>query len=306
MQLRRPGLRRRPASALALLAAGAALAAVSGCPLHVENEGQPNAAPNTFFERDPPFRVGGGDCGGGLPAGEQEHARWITFTSEVSFGWRGSDLDDDVVAFQYQLVETDSLYYLAGGLQGSVLRSLDPRSESGEAQWTERITDTFQTFRDLTDGWFEFRVRAIDAAGEPDGTPAISRFEVFFDNVPPVPTITNFVTQCGRMGSSTRAVFFITASDQSRKGATPRSQLQYSVQLRATQSVAQCPIDFPVFTEWVCFPSDDPNDLVVIGTEPPSDYGSLTNNPPCVLTFTLRVRDPAGQVATDSRCQLVF
>jgi hypothetical protein len=299
-------LKRRSAPAFAWLAAGALLAFLPGCPVRVEDDPTPNTAPNTFFERDPPFRVGGGDCGGGLPAGEQFHARWITFTSEVSFSWRGSDLDNDVVAYQYQLVETDSLYYLTGGLQGTVLRSLDPRSESGEAQWTQRITDTFQTFRDLGDGWFEFRVRAIDAAGDPDGTPAVSRFEVFFDNVPPVPILVNRVTECRRMGSQTQASFLISASDQSRKGATPRSQLQYSVSLRATSGTAFCPVDFPTFTEWRCFPSDDPNDLVVIGMEPPFDYGSLQNSAGCVLTFTVRVRDPSGQVATDDQCRLVF
>jgi hypothetical protein len=108
------------------------------------------------------------------------------------------------------------------------------------------------------------------------------------------------------MVSSTQATFLITASDLSRKGVTPRSQLQYSVQLRATQGVAACNVDFASFTEWVCFPSDDPNDLVVLGTQPPYDYTALLNDPTCVLTFTLRVRDPSGQVTTDNRCQLVW
>ncbi|HMB69742.1 MAG TPA: hypothetical protein VKU85_10540 [bacterium] len=295
---------RRPAPILASATACALLAFLSGCPVHVENTPVPNVAPNTFFERDPPFRVGGGDCGGGVPAGEQQHSRWVTFTSEVSFGWRGSDLDNDVVAYQYQLVEVDSLYYLTGGLQGNVIRSLDPRSESGEERWTERITDTFQTFRDLSDGWFEFRVRAIDATGEWDSTPALSRFEVFFDNVPPLPIIAN-PGQCGRLGPLTQARFQLTASDVSRKGPTPRSQLQYSVQLRASQNVNSCDSHLSdSFTEWLCFPSDDPNDVIILGAEPPTDYNDLTGTAGCVWTFTVRVRDPAGQI-TSLSCDLV-
>jgi hypothetical protein len=288
------------------MVAGGLLTALSGCPLHVEQDSVPNTPPNTFFEREPPFRVGGGDCGGGLPAGEQQHSRWITFTNEVSFSWRGSDLDNDVVAYQYQLVETDSLYYLTGGLQGTVIRSLDPRSESGELRWTERLTDTFQTFRDLNDGWFEFRVRAIDAAGAPDESFAVSRFEVFFDDVPPVPIIDNFVQACGRLGTLTQVRFNITATDVSRKGTTPRSQLQYSVQLRASSSVDLCDGSHvsDSFTEWECFPSDDPNDLVVIGGEPPTEYNDLRARDGCVWTFTLRVRDPSGQVTSDTRCQV--
>lgn len=298
-------MRRSLASGTALLAAGAVVAALSGCPLRLEDQPQANTPPNTFFDRDPPFRSGGGDCGGGLPAGEQKHSQWITFTGEVSLSWAGTDLDNDVVAFQYQLVETDSLYYLTGGLQGSVLRSLDPRSESGEERWTERLTDTFQTFRDLNDGWFEFRVRSIDAAGAMDPSPAVSRFEVFFDNIPPVAIIAN-PSQCGRLGSMTQARFQLTASDVSRKGVTPRSQLQYSVQLRASKAVGSCNNRHisDSFTEWECFPSDDPNDVVIVGAAAPTDYNDLDGTSPCEWTFTYRVRDPAGQITTNNTCVL--
>jgi hypothetical protein len=260
------------------LLVGLAIAA-GGCPLRFEEDPQPNQAPNTFYERQPPD---------------------TSFVNEVTYAWLGTDLDSDVVAFQYQLVETDSLYYYSNGLQGSVIRSLIPRSESSEVMWTDRTTDDFQTFRDLEDGWYEFRTRSIDSRGAVDDTPATHRFFVFFDDIPPVAEIRD---PCGRIGGARRYVFPITASDDSRRSTTPRSKLEYSVQLRS-QSPTACPAHAgDPFTDWRFFPSDDVDDLILIGDSPPTLYQDL-DTAPCTWTFTLRVRDPAGLI-TVTTCDIV-
>lgn len=249
--------------------------ALSGCPLSIEKEQRDNAAPNTFFDSTPPD---------------------TTFQNEVSFRWLGTDLDSDVVAFQYQLVEVDSLYYFTNGANGTVIRSLDPRSESGEQQWTERVTDNFQTFRDLDDGWYEMRARSIDSGGQPDESPATKAFFVFFDDIPPVPEIRS---TCGRIGALTSYVFEFTASDASRRATTPRSAIEYAVQLRSN-SCSMCPEHCAdSFTDWRRFPDNDVENLLTAGNSPPTVYSDLFSRP-CVFTFTLRVRDPARLLSVTS------
>lgn len=256
----------------ALIGLGFVLA-VSGCPLRFEEESRENSPPNTYFDRSPPD---------------------TTFQNEVQFRWVGTDLDSDVVAYQYQLVQVDSLYYYTAGVQGSVLRSIDPRSESPDERWSPRVTDDFLTVRDLDDGWYEFRARAIDNRGLEDNTPARDRFYVFFDDVPPIPEIQND-PRCGRIGSRTDYVFLVNATDASRNAITPRSRLEYSVQLRSS-SASQCPEHAAdSFTDWVAFP-DDSDVPVAIGSDPPTVYQDLFSRN-CTWTFTLRVRDPAGSIA---------
>lgn len=249
---------------------------VSGCPFRFEEENRPNAAPNTYFDRSPPD---------------------TTFQNEVSFRWVGTDLDSDVVAYQFQLVQVDSLYYYTGGVQGTVLRSIDPRSESPDTLWSERVTDDFRTVRDLDDGWYEFRARAIDDRREADPTPATTLFYVFFDDVPPVPEIQND-PRCGRIGSRTDYVFLVNATDASRNAITPRSRLEYSVQLRVSSGTSCLEHRADPFTDWVRFP-DDTATPVLIGNDPPTVYQDLFSRG-CTWTFTLRVRDPAGSIATTS------
>lgn len=288
-------LRRTRRIALSAALAAGMLLALPGCPLKFEDEPGTNAPPNTFFDRQPPFLTGGGGCGGGGGGfGPQEHTKWISFLNEVSFSWLGTDLDSDVVAFQFQLVETDSLYYATEGLRGSVLRSLDPRSESPEEQWSERVTDDFQAYQQLPDGWYEFRVRALDASAQPDDSPARSRFEVFFDDIPPAPEIRN---TCGRIGSGTSKLFFVTASDLSRSGIVPRSLLEWRARLRS-DSPTMCPEHAAdQFTPWTCFPDDNVDNLIKLGDQPPTQYQDLFSRP-CSWTFVLQVRDPSGKIGS--------
>lgn len=262
--------------------AGVTLVA-SGCLFRYEKESPPNVVPNTYYDIAPPD---------------------TTFVNEVSFLWVGTDLDSDVVAFQYQLVETDAQYYFTQGTSGTVLRSIVPRSESGAENWIDRTTDDFETFRDLHDGWYEFRTRAIDARGSFDDTPARKRFFVFFDDIAPAPEIRTIGSRapCGRLGNLTGWTFSITASDASRSSTTPRSALQYSVQLRAESAVSCSEHLADPFTAWKAFPSDDVEDVVIIGDQPPTVYQDLFSRN-CTWNFTVRVRDPAGLVATLS-CQI--
>jgi hypothetical protein len=252
--------------------------AVSGCLFRYEKESTPNIVPNTYFDIAPPD---------------------TTFVNEVSFLWVGTDLDSDVVAFQYQLVETDALYFFSRGAQGAVLRSIVPRSESGAENWVDRTTDDFETFRDLPDGWYEFRTRAIDARGAVDDTPARKQFFVFFDDIAPLPEIRpigNNLGCGGKIAPLTGWTFAITASDASRSSTTPRSLLEYSVQLRA-ESANTCSEHLAdAFTAWRFFPNDDLDDVVIIGDQPPTVYQDLFSAN-CVWNFTLRVRDPAGLVS---------
>jgi hypothetical protein len=252
--------------------------AVSGCLFRFEKESPPNVLPNTYFDIAPPD---------------------TTFVNEVSFLWVGTDLDSDVVAYQFQLVETDAVYFFSRGTQGSVIRSIVPRSESGAEQWVDRTTDDFETFLGLDDGWYEFRARSIDARGAVDDSPARKQFYVFFDDIPPLPEVRPIGTNIGcggRIAPLTGWTFAITASDASRSSTTPRSLLEYSVQLRA-ESANTCSEHLAdSFTEWRRFPTDDIDDLVIIGDQPPTVYQDLFSAN-CTWNFTLRVRDPAGLIA---------
>jgi hypothetical protein len=102
------------------------------------------------------------------------------------------------------------------------------------------------------------------------------------------------VNDCGggRLGGSQTHTFLINATDRSRNGVTPRSLLEYRVQLRAdNQSICQTHIGDP-FTEWRRFP-DDSDTPIVIGDAPPTQYNDLFPTG-CTWTFTLEVRDLAG------------
>ena len=117
---------------------------LSGCPLKWEEEQTDNTPPFTFFARTPPD---------------------TSFTNTVSYEWTGTDADSDVVAYRFQLVETDSLYFATAGDSGAVLRSIVPRAETSEVLWTERQTDNFESFPNLADGWYECRAVSIDDEG---------------------------------------------------------------------------------------------------------------------------------------------
>lgn len=279
---------RRAVTVSALLGLAALLA---GCPFEFRKEGAGNSAPTTFFDVAP------GDT---------------TFSNEAFFTWLGTDLDSDVVAYQYQLVETDSLFYYTAGQQGHVLRSLDPRREFTGSEtledtylWSDRSLDNSQSFAELNDGWYEMRARAIDDAGQASTAPARYRFYVFFDDVPPTPVIIDprpgsSNPACGRLPSGVSSwSFFLDAADESRNALTPRSQLEFSYQLRARSTVTCNTHLTDSFTEWMRFPSDGLP--VEVGQVPPTIYTDLFD-PFCGWDFTFRVRDPAGNVATVSCC----
>jgi hypothetical protein len=161
-----------------------------------------------------------------------------TFGNELRYSWTGTDPDGDVVAFQFQLVETNELYFSSAGATGTVLLSLSPFLEPGEldeddrkfVRWGERQTENFATFSSLEDGFYEFRVRAIDDQGAVDESPATGRCFVFFDDVAPVPII---LSGCGRLEGVTFTTLCLDASDSSRSSSTPRERLQYSARLLA-------------------------------------------------------------------------
>lgn len=270
------------------LALGGLALLLGGCPLEFRKPPEANSAPFTFFDTSPSD---------------------TTFQNEAFFVWLATDLDSDVVAYQYQLVETDSQYYFSAGQSGSILRSLDPPLESTDQaalneRWTERTLDNFQSFGDLEDGWYEMRARGIDDAGTPSNPPARRRFYVFFDDVPPTPIIIDprpGTTQpaCGRIPAVTSWTFAIDAFDESRNATTPRERLQYSVQLRG-RSQAFCTTHLTDgFTDWTFFPPGTA--FLVIGTSPPTQYTDL-NDQECGWEFTLRVRDPAGNTASVVCC----
>jgi len=258
-------------------------ALLAGCPFEFEKETSENSPPFTFFDVAPAD---------------------TTFQNQVSFRWLGTDLDSDVVAYQYQLVRTDEAYYFFGADSGHVLLSIDPRSDSPDVQWTERITDNFQSFVGLEDGWYEMRARSIDNRGA-FSPAATSRFYVFFDDIPPAPRLVGDPNSnrpaCGRLPNGiTSWTFFFTASDSSRSGGTPRSSLEYAYQLRAVSaSTCNTHLSDP-FTEWQFFP-DDTDEPIQVGNEPPTLYTDLLD-PQCGWNFTVRVRDPAGQVASATCC----
>ncbi|MGH2569695.1 MAG: hypothetical protein ACRDGR_00625 [bacterium] len=268
-----------------LLLAG--LPPLVGCPLHFQNEATPNDPPTTFFLRlsSQPDTV---------------------FVNQREFSWVGTDVDNDIVAYQFQLVEVDSLYYFSGGQVGEshVVRYVFPRPLPNaicpDDCWSPRDRDTFTRFSDLSDGWYEMRVRAIDRGGAIDDTPALKLFYVFFDDIAPVAAIQNN-PRCGRLNGAQSYTFLINGSDVSRNAVTPRSKLEYRVQLRA-QSTETCQTHLAdPFTAWKRFP-DDSNVPVVIGDAPPTQYTDLFP-PGCRWTFAVEVRDPAGNRGTDT-CEI--
>jgi hypothetical protein len=265
-----------------LLLAG--LPPLVGCPVHWQDEETPNDPPTTFFLR---------------LAAEPD----TIFVNQREFTWVGTDLDNDIVAYQFQLVEVDSEYYFSGGQVGEshVLRYVAPRPLPGASCpddcWSPRDTDTFTRFTDLPDGWYEMRVRSIDRGGALDDTPARKLFYVFFDDIAPDAVIQND-PRCPRLGGVQSYLFLINGSDESRNAVTPRSRLEYRVQLRA-QSLNDCQTHLAdPFTAWRRFP-DDSDTPVVIGDQPPTQYTDLFPIG-CSWTFTVEVRDPAGNRGTDN------
>lgn len=274
--------------AVTVAALGGLAAALAGCPLEFRKEGGDNAKPRTFFDVAPDD---------------------TTFSNEAFFTWLGTDLDSDVVAYQYQLVETDSVYYYAAGQQGRVLRSIDPRreftgSEEDTFVWSDRTLDNSQAFSELNDGWYEMRARSIDDGGQL-GDAAILRFYVFFDDVPPSPIIItprpgSSNAACGRLPEGvTSWTFFVDATDESRNATTPRTQLEYSYQLRARSSITCTTHLTDGFTEWRRFPTGGLP--IEVGNSPPTVYSDLFDQF-CGWEFTFRVRDPAGNVASIPCC----
>jgi hypothetical protein len=250
----------------------ALLPALSGCPLSFEKEEVENAAPTTYFLQNPGP---------------------ITFSNEVFFSWDGSDTDSDIVAYQFQMVMTDSIYFETGGAAGTVIESIDPRNLTGGEQWSDRTTRASRTFPQLDDGFYELRVRAIDSEGLVDDNPAEHRFEVFFDDILPQAVIIS-PTQ-GRLNGVQSVLFTFDASDESRNSITPRDELQYSYQLRAL-SLTDCTqhLSDP-FTPWTFFPSDGLP--ITVGNAAPTIYTDMFPND-CEWEFTIRARDLAGNIGS--------
>jgi hypothetical protein len=273
-------LQRFGSKAGALLAALGLALVTSGCPLSFEKDPRVDVAPTTFFDSSPAD---------------------TSFTNEVSFRWIGTDEDSDVVAYQFQLFQVDSLSFETKGAEGERIRSIRPRFESPAERWSERQTDQFFTQRDLEDGWYEFRVRAIDAEGVADPEPAVKYFYVFFDDIAPTPFLEN-QPLCGRLQNSQSYVFLINATDASRSNpVTARSTLEYSVQLRSLSQPPVCTQHTQdPFTDYVRFP-DDGSAPIPIGNNPPTVYQDLFP-PGCDWRFTLRVRDPAGNTGVYEEC----
>jgi hypothetical protein len=256
---------RRSSAYLSLAALVAAIAVFSGCPFEFESEPRPNAAPTTFFLLNPAD---------------------TTFSNQMSFSWNGTDEDSDVVAYQYQLV-----YISQTNPDSPPEYSLDPPNTTGAEQWSARTTDDFRSFVDLDDGFYEMRVRAIDQQGTVDPDPARHKFYVFFDDIQPEVEITFPTTP--RLNGQTSIVFTFNASDLSRNSETPRTNLEYSYQLRAN-SLTLCGSHLnDVFTDWVHFPSGD--QAITVGNAPPTVYSDLFSIG-CTWTFTVRVRDPANNI----------
>ncbi|HET9887777.1 MAG TPA: hypothetical protein VFR10_09700, partial [bacterium] len=245
------------------------IAVLSGCPLSFESEPRPNAAPTTFFLGEPSD---------------------TTFSNQMQFSWNGTDEDSDVVAYQFQLV------YLGEDAPGPPVESIDPPNSTGEEEWSDRTIDDFHSFVELDDGFYEFRVRAVDQQGVPDPNPARHTFFVFFDDIAPQPDIISPPGEATRI-TATRINFLFTASDQSRNKTTLRSKLEYSYQLRATSLTACSSHTNDVFTDWKKFPSDSTVN-VLVGDQAPTIYSDLFSNN-CSWTFTLRVRDPANNIGTE-------
>jgi len=256
---------RRSTAYLSLAVLVAAVAVFSGCPFEFASEPRENAAPTTFFLANPTD---------------------TTFSNQMSFSWNGTDEDSDVVAYQFQLV------FFEFNPDEPPIASIDPPNFTGAEQWSGRTTDDFRSFVDLHDGFYEMRVRAIDQQGTVDPDPARHKFFVFFDDISPEPDILIPETESSRI-TTTTITFTFTARDFSRNGITDRKDLEYSYQLRAeSQELCGSHIS-DAFTEWEKFPSS--GDPVTVGNEAPTVYNDLFPNG-CSWMFTLRVRDPAGNI----------
>ncbi len=266
--------RRRPVTFVLFALGVLALASIVGCPFEFENEPRSNTPPTTFFLGDPPD---------------------TTFRNEIFFNWSASDLDTDVVAYQFQLVQTDQEYYFTGGAGGTLLAAIDPRQGEPGELWSGRELDAFRSFSDLDDGYYELRVRAIDAKGIEDPSPARHRFYVFYDDVIPVPIFVVPTDPSTRLTQTSEIRFELTASDESRNASTPLQLLEHSYQLRAA-TVTNCATHLnDQFTAWTRFTVTTP--VIEVGVQPPTVYTDLTSCN-CEWIFTYRVRDPAGNVGT--------
>ena len=182
----------RPIVLTSLLALLVSAAFLSGCPFEFESEPRDNSAPTTFFL--------------GTPTDS-------TFLNTMQFNWNGTDEDSDVVAYQYQLV------YFENNPNGPPVVSIDPPNSDGSEQWSDRTTDDFRAFAELDDGFYEMRVRAIDQQGLVDPDPAKHQFFVFYDDIAPMPDITDPATESSRI-TSTSITFTFTATDESRNATT--------------------------------------------------------------------------------------
>ena len=258
----------RPIVFTSLLALVGSAAFLSGCPFEFESEPQDNTAPTTFFLGEPAD---------------------TTFLNTMQFSWNGTDEDSDVVAYQTQLV------YYENNPNGPPVESVDPPNSDGSEEWSDRTTDDFRLFSELADGHYEMRVRAVDQQGLPDTDPARHRFYVFFDDIFPLVEIL-FPTQ-GRLNGVEDIEFHFNASDESRNSTTPREALEYRYQLRAVSLTACTQHLSDQFTEWTKFPPGDNPIVVDEGENGPYNDLFPVN---CEWTFTLNVRDPAGNVTTET------
>ncbi|GJM44601.1 MAG: hypothetical protein DHS20C21_14430 [Gemmatimonadota bacterium] len=266
----------RQITSLSALAALGVL--LSGCPFDFQKETRPNSPPFTFFD--------------GSPAD-------TTFDKNVNFRWLGTDLDSDVVAYQFQLVSTDAEFFFSGGQFGNVLSSINPLSPSPEENWSPRGTDNRQGFIDLEDGYYEMRARSIDDTGQ-FSAPAKHRFFLKFDDIVPQVTVlrANGETEftCGRvLVAGSPQTFYFTATDESRSGTTPRSELQYRYTLRG-RSANTCTTHLADrASEWEFFPDD--SQTPQIGPT----YNDLLDGA-CGWDFRVEVRDPAGRIGAAVCC----
>ena len=99
-----------------------------------------------------------------------------------------------------------------------------------------------------------------------------------------------------RLNGATSVLFKFNASDFSTDGEiTPLDQLEYQYRLRA-ESPSYCATHLTdPFTEWTSYPKNV--DPVVVGGEPPTLYNDLYSID-CIWNFTVRVRDPNGNIGT--------
>jgi hypothetical protein len=100
-----------------------------------------------------------------------------------------------------------------------------------------------------------------------------------------------------RLNGHTSILFEFIAGDSTTDGEfIPRHHLEYQYQLLADNKYCSAHLSDP-FTEWTNFPE---HGAVIVGGEPPTLYNDLYSMD-CVWVFTLRVRDPNGNIGTDTR-----